>query len=655
MGLQLGLDTGGTYTDAVLVDDARNILRCAKSLTTHSDLIQGLRGAVAQTVAGYDPEDIDLVCLSTTLATNALVEGRGRRVALILVGFSESLLKRANLIQALADDPMLMTAGGHKANGQVQQAVDLNNIRDFVNQVNAEVDAYAISAVFAVRNPQHEIQIQSLVTSMTGKPVTCGHHLSSGLDAPRRALTALLNARLIPMLSLLLDAAANLLDEQAINAPLMVVKGDGSLISETMARQYPVETILSGPAASVVGAMFLCADDELLVSDMGGTTTDIALITNGKPRLSADGATVGGWRTMVKAIDVRTYGLGGDSAVLYERETRKLSIGPNRVVPLSLLVHQHPECLAELQAQLALPLSTTHCAQFIMTHVSTPDNLSYQQQELFDQLAKGPVALQRLFKDQTLERALHRLEQRGVVMRAGFTPTDASHLLGLQTSWSAQAAKLGAQLLMRYSRDNLGASYDNELQFAEAVTRQVSQLTSLALVDALSGTSGERLTDSQRTLIERSFRITDAVPFSLVPRLSISVVGLGAPVAGYYPAMATFLGTRLHVPEFGHVANALGAVVGTIRQEHVIVINPAGGKRVCVLFPEGPVEYADLEQGVEAAIETATALVMEKARLAGASDFAVDIERVDNVVNNGDQQVLFESRITAIAAGRPTL
>ncbi len=653
MGLQLGLDTGGTFTDAVLVDDSYKILNCAKSLTTHTDLVQGLRGAVVQTIAGFNACDIELVCLSTTLATNALVEGRGRRIALILVGFNEPLLKRANLLQALAGDPMLMTPGGHNASGEVQQALDLDSIRQFVSEVDDGVDAYALSAVFAVRNPQHEILIQNLIMSMTGKPVTCGHHLSSGLDAPRRALTALLNARLIPMISALLSAARQLLEEQGINAPLMVVKGDGSLISDRIAHECPVETILSGPAASVVGALFLCPEDELLVSDMGGTTTDIALIRNGRPQLNADGATVGGWRTMVRAIDVRTYGLGGDSAVLYDRVTRKLSIGPNRVMPLSLLVHQYPQCLAELHAQLALPMSTTHSAQFVMVHASRPADLSHQQRELFDQIAQGPVSVQMLFKDQTLERALQRLEQRGCVLRAGFTPSDASHITGVQTNWSSEAARVGAQLLQRYSKDNLGISYVDDMQFAEAVIRQVSELTAIALVDSLNSAAGETLTESQRVLIERSFDVAQDAAFSLVPRLSTPVVGLGAPAASYYPHLTDLLGAPLLLPEYAHVANALGAVTGTIRQEHVIVINPAGGRRVCVLFPDGPVEFDNLELGAEAATETASRLASEKARLAGALENIVEVERADNIVNNGGEQVLFESRITAVAAGRP--
>ena len=117
MGYQLGLDTGGTYTDAVIVDDSLSVLACAKSLTTHEDLIQGLRGAVEGLIDKPAMSEISLVSLSTTLATNALVEGRGRAVALVLIGFTPSQMKRANLGEALAGDPHVFISGGHNASG----------------------------------------------------------------------------------------------------------------------------------------------------------------------------------------------------------------------------------------------------------------------------------------------------------------------------------------------------------------------------------------------------------------------------------------------------------------------------------------------------------------------------------------------------------
>lgn len=655
MGYQLGLDTGGTYTDAVLVDDDLNVLASAKSLTTHNNLIEGLRGAVKNLAVDAKLSDISLVSLSTTLATNALVEGRGRSVALVLVGFSPTQMKRANLAEALASDPHVFIDGGHNASGQALCDPDVNACRNFIESVNERVDAYAISSIFAVRNPEHEILIQNLIAEMTGKPVTCGHHLTSGLDAPRRALTALLNARLVPMIGSLLEAARSLLAECGIDAPLMVVKGDGSLISDKMASKYPVETILSGPAASVVGAQFLCKQPLLLVSDMGGTTTDVALIRDAQPRLNPDGATVGGWRTMVQAVDVRTYGLGGDSAIRFDRQAHVFTAGPQRVMPLSLLTKDYPELLVTLEEQLALPFSTTHSGQFVLIHGAKPTDLSSQQQELYDRICEGPIAVQTLFSDQTLDRALQKLEHKGVVLRSGFTPSDASHVLALQNDWESRGAVLGAELLMRYSAKNLGESYESKESFAQSIMSLISRETAMVLLDTIAACGGQAdaLTESQKVLIRRSFTKASSSLFSFAARLDVPIVGLGAPARSYYEATGELLGTDVIVPKYAHVANALGAIVGTIRQEQVIIITPAGGRRVNVLFPEGPESFADLDTGALAAKQVCERLARFKANSAGANEVTVTFGRADIAVKDGDQSVFFESRISALAVGRP--
>ncbi len=658
MGFQLGLDTGGTYTDAVLVNDEQQVLASAKSLTTHANLIDGLRSVVDSIVSTDMAANIDLVSLSTTLATNALVEGRGRPVALVLIGFTPSQLQRANLKQALGGDPLVFLQGGHDATGQAVAEFDTAGLREFVEQVDERVEAYAISSMFAVRNPAHENEARALLSSLTGRPISCGHHLSSGLDAPRRALTALLNARLIPMTDELLKAAAALLQQRGIKAPLMVVKGDGSLIRDEVALSRPVETILSGPAASVVGARFLCQEEQLLVADMGGTTTDVALIRDGLPRLNADGAVVGGWRTMVEAIDVRTQGLGGDSRVQFDRGQRQFVLRPQRILPLSLLIHRHPELLSVLESQLDLPYSTSHGAQFVLIHgpAGNPASLSAQQRELYERIGEKPIALQSLFSDQTLERALTRLEQRGLVLRAGFTPTDAAHVLAQQTDWDSRAAILGARLLMRYAKDNLGPVYPDETAFCKALSHTVSSDTALLLLDAAaSGIAGGRaLSDSQKRLIRAGFDSNDESLLRVRASLQLPVIALGAPARSYYPATADMLDTRLVLCEHAQVANALGAVVGSVRQQQHIVITPAGGESVNVHLPAGPVIHPTLEEGVAAATTVCRQLAHEKVQRAGGFEITMSVERHDKVVTRDGKTTFLESRISAMAIGRPS-
>jgi len=191
MSLRLGIDTGGTYTDAVLLDQSsRQVVAKAKSLTTRHDLVEGIAGSIQQVLQGKNPADVSMVCLSTTLATNSIVEGHGARAALFLVGYRESQLKLANLSDAARDLPVIMLQGGHDAGGHEKEALDLAAASDALQKLDGTVSAIAVSSMFAVRNPAHELSLKNLIRENTGMPVSCGHELSASLDAPRRALTA---------------------------------------------------------------------------------------------------------------------------------------------------------------------------------------------------------------------------------------------------------------------------------------------------------------------------------------------------------------------------------------------------------------------------------------------------------------------------------
>ncbi len=711
MTCKLGLDTGGTFTDAVLLSNGE-IIAHAKSPTTHHNLSIGLRGAVSAVMGKIDPSisPVSLVSLSTTLATNALVEGYGRKVCLILAGYSEQQLKRARLAEVMGADPVLFIAGGHHASGEAIAEPDLNNLREQLAAIDEAVDAYAVSAMFSVRNPAHEIAIRDWLMEKTSKPVSCGYELSSALDAPRRALTAVLNARLIPLIHNLLNATTDMLSDFGIKAPLMVVKGDGSLVTAKVATVSPVETILSGPAASVVGAGYLNDKRDLVVADMGGTTTDIAVVENGRPLLDPQGATVGGWTTMVRAIRINTYGLGGDSEISFDRENRLFRVGPQRVTPVSTFVRDYPEFVETLKKQLELPFSTTHSAQFVfipaladvgsdseVVAADMPAGLSGQQRELWQRLAKKPMALQTLFEDQTLDLAFRRLVAAGHIAHAAFTPTDALLVIGsehlLTQGFNAEAASLAAELLMRYSRQNLGPVWESEVEFAAAMREQVARDAALAIMetvlareaagDAKSSThpavskqgsqAGQSVSNSsthphkrfarqrlarnglhpeQRALIESIFEGGES-SLSLRASLSHPLVGLGAPANGYYDRVAQLLGTTAVVPELAGVANAIGAVVGTVNISRSLTITPLGGKRVQVHREDGPAEFAELEAAAEAARLELEQRVTTMAVDAGAMDIQTTFDRNDIVAENQGEKVFFESTITVSAHGRP--
>lgn len=303
MAIVLGIDTGGTYTDAVLVDhESGRIVAGAKALTTHERLENGIHTAIERLLAlpeaqGVRIDDVRLVSVSTTLATNAIAEGRGAPICALLIGYRQAIPDEEALQRPEFDLPQARYAfvpGGHDAEGVEVDALDLYALRAAILEHAPHVAAFAVSGYFGTRNPEHELAAKRMVTELTGLPVTCGHELTHQLDAIRRAMTANLNATLIPLLADLIAAVEHTMATMGIHAPLMVVKGDGSLMEAAVAKERPVETILSGPAASVVGAQHLAGGlQEMVVVDMGGTTTDIAVIQGGHPRLSPQGAQVG--------------------------------------------------------------------------------------------------------------------------------------------------------------------------------------------------------------------------------------------------------------------------------------------------------------------------------------------------------------------------
>ena len=242
----LGIDTGGTYTDAVLLDEKLGVVSAAKSLTTKHDLSVGIEKAVAGAMPDPPPR-IDLVSLSSTLATNAIVEGQGNPACLLLVGYDPRIVDQLRSRRLIPDRNIVFVPGGHNVQGDEQSPHDEEAARRAILAQAPQVAAFAVSGYFGVRNPTHELRVKQLVRSLTGLPVTCGHELTSQLDAPLRAMTVALNARLVSLMQHLIADVRGFLERRGIDAPLMVVKGDGSLMAARMALERPVETILSGP------------------------------------------------------------------------------------------------------------------------------------------------------------------------------------------------------------------------------------------------------------------------------------------------------------------------------------------------------------------------------------------------------------------------
>ena len=666
MALIVGLDTGGTFTDAALVDtESGTLLAKAKSLTTRHDLAIGVGGAMAAVLSewGGNPADISLVSLSTTLATNAVVEGVGGRVGLILIGFDEGALERADLAKALGTDPVCFITGGHRNDGAQQAALDSDSLRAHATHLQSDVSAFAVAGHFATRNPDHELAAKEILREMTGLPVTCSHELSSSLGGPRRALTAMLNARLINLLERLVAATEQKMQELSIGGDLMVVKGDGSLIHADFARNRPVETVLSGPAASQAGAAFLAGAKTALVSDIGGTTTDIAYLRDGVPGLNADGAYVGGWRTMVEAADIRTSGLGGDSEVtpLTRGLAKGLQLGPRRAIPLSLLARDWPEAIGHLETQLNNPVPQATDGRFVMPLMpdGIPEWLSKAEQKFAAAaLAAGPSPVADIATSQVALGAIDRLISRGLLALSAFTPTDAAHVLGTFSEFEGKAARLGAQLLSRQKNGIGDAAAQDEAEIAQATLDKLAENSALSLLDAALAQDGwPEGTASQNNFIKASLFGADNTQSLVASQttLDVPLVALGASAATHYPAIATLLGAELIVPEHADVAGAVGAAAGSVRQRVMITVTQPSEGRFRVHLPDGPKDVNLQDEALQIAREAADMIARKRAEAAGAEEISLTQHETIKEVDLGDGNMMFiEAQIQSQAAGMPS-
>jgi N-methylhydantoinase A/oxoprolinase/acetone carboxylase beta subunit len=577
----IGIDTGGTYTDAVIVDMRnREVVASAKALTTRGDLSIGVTEALGQILSqvggGFDRGGVSLVSLSTTLATNALVERQGSSVATFLIGFKDAMAERTGIARAIPSARIIRVAGGHTHDGEEREPFDEAVIRSALKDTCGLVDAYAVAGHFAVRNPGHENRARQLIREITGCPVTTSCDLSDDLDGPRRALTAALNARIVSLIVALVSAVRLSLERQGISAPLMIVKGDGSIATAEAVVERPIETILSGPAASVIGAKFLSGISDFIISDIGGTTTDVAIVKGGWPSLCKKGSVVGGYRTLVHAIDMQTVGLGGDSEVEVDFEGRVV-LKANRVVPISLMGARWPSMLETLKASLSAGVGMRRASRYLVRPEGSNQDLLVSDLSASDlALLRSVEKKPRPYSDLVLRVAdkagIARLVDRGLVQIVGFTPSDAAHVIGVQSQWSRDAAVVACMLIGRAS----GLISNNEKQadadcrdFAQSVFDAVVAKSAHLMLESLCGQHLDASAPLVTAVTTGNHRVGD---LGITLKAEIPVVAVGGPAGVFYPDVGKRLGVKTIIPENSAVANAIGAAIGMVKAHAVVEI-----------------------------------------------------------------------------------
>ncbi|MCQ1535151.1 hydantoinase/oxoprolinase family protein [Methanosarcina sp. KYL-1] len=541
MHYSLGIDAGGTYTDAVIVRDSDgSVIESSKALTTYPDPLPGMRNAIDRLDPGY-MKDIKLVSVSTTLSTNTILEGTGFPVGLIMVGDYV-------IPEDLPSDYWIAVSGGHDSDGEELKTLDLASVEEFALKVKDKVSAFAVSSYFSTRNPEHEFDVKKAVKELTGHPVVCGHELSQDLGAYERAVTAFLNAQLIPITHKFIQSIIEESESRGIDANLLMLKCDGSVVGIEEALEKPIETIFSGPAASLVGASHLSKLETCAVIDVGGTSTDVAMMQNGLPELSNTGAVVGGWQTRVRAIRMETSATGGDSHVWIKND--RVHVGPRRVIPLCRASRIYPGFLEKLKQNRVAKgylCENIQVTKFFVRTDFPPIELKPREREIYRYIEKEPVSFGDLLiklKKRPSPMALDSLVQKRLIQAIGFTPTDALHVLGEYNEWDTDVARAGASMLgkmLKQSPEELSADVK------QRVSRNIAEDLIAYLVQGMP-----------RNEIDRVLKGGHFTRF----RVEIPVILLGGPVGAYAEDLSKLIDADFRVPEHADVGNAVGALVG---------------------------------------------------------------------------------------------
>ncbi|MDJ0782653.1 MAG: hydantoinase/oxoprolinase family protein [Desulfosarcinaceae bacterium] len=326
----IGLDVGGTHTDVVLLGE-KGLLREVKVPTDSQDLFRTILKALDQITADIEPARIQRAVLSTTLTTNTIIQKRTAPVGMIVSsgpGIDPNLFRTNEAYYAVA--------GCMDHRGREIHPIDPDEIRRVADQLQgAGIRQVGVVGKFSPRNPDHELAIADLLADRFDT-LFLGHRISGDLNFPRRIATTFLNASVYPVHKDFFEAVQRSLREKGLTVPIRLLKPDGGNMRFESAVETPAQTILSGPAASVMGALASAPNTGVsLLLDIGGTTTDMAILIDGVPLLAPQGIQIGEYKTLIRALQTLSIGVGGDSAVRVEGGD--LRVGPQRLgAPMSL-------------------------------------------------------------------------------------------------------------------------------------------------------------------------------------------------------------------------------------------------------------------------------------------------------------------------------
>lgn len=667
--LTIGIDTGGTCTDAVIIDTAtKQILGAGKALTTKENLEIGIANALDTL-----PQDLirqaESLSLSTTLATNAAVENKGCRAKLLLIGFDPSIMEHLKEIYASygfqdMDQFIIIDAKVEKIFSKPYDP-DWDDLKRRLPEYFSDCDAVGIVQKHPRANGgRFELTARKLLEKELSIPVTIAYDISDEVDILKCCAGTMLNARLIPLISEFMEAVRHVMKTRGLDVPISIVRSDGSLMSEQMARECPVETLLCGPAASVVGGSTISDKSDAVIIDMGGTTSDIAIVRHGEPVMADTGIHIGQWKTMVKGLYVDTFGLGGDSAVRFK--DHELFLDTTRVIPISTLASQYDTVipkLKELADEKRFHGSWIHEFYVLQKDISDKNGYTQEEKAVCEALKNGPLITMELAdmfdKDPHFLR-LERLEQDGVLMKSGLTPTDIMVIKGDFDRYDDKAARLTMECMsanLRMEKEDIP-----DAVYELVIRKMYKNLVRIMLRQEYGNQKHLFSEEAQEEMLELLYRQAvkstadkaKAGEADLKFQIHVPLVGVGAPIHVFLPKVGELLGTTTIIPEHAGVANALGAAASRIISRSIVRVKAEYKDGYCYgysVFENGQLHMIDDFEEAEAfGCEVARRAAKEKAIRQGMKTepkIDVTFQRIKS--SPDDFGVLFETVITATA------
>lgn len=660
MKVGIGIDTGGTCTDAVIYQFEENrILAYAKTPTTKGDLSIGI-GKAIDNLPKELLNEVEMISLSTTLATNACVENKGGRAKLIFFGLPQDHMKEVKNKQGLIDSSELIFVESEtNCSGEIVKEPDWEYFEAEVLNSLKGCDAVAVVELFANKTGAIlEKKAAHIIKEHLALPVVCGHELFTEYNIIKRGASALLNAKLIPIIREFIQAVKAAMAKRDLQVPIAIVRSDGSLMSEQAALEYPIDTILCGPVSSLLGALELSKATTGMIVDMGGTTTDIAYVKDQTPKQVTTGVQIGKWHTFVKGLFVDTFGLGGDTEVIINK-SNQLELQERKAYPLCMGASSYPLLLEYLREEDEKESSEIKAFPDIylgLKDIAMQDKYSTFEKKVAQALLGKPMSLTSLqgqIDEKVTKTSLKRLIEEGVLIRCGITPTDVMHIKGDFNQYNEEAAKHGISIMAKCLKTT-SASVGEQI-YELVIHKLYRNIVRNLIEDHYDYQLDEQRDAFVYKMIDEAYRAAKEGRKEEVINFAscYALIGVGAPTHIFLERVGQYLNCEVMTSTYAKVANALGAIVSHVSVTAMIEVDYQEATGKYVIFGCGQRETcSEYEEAKEIATQLATNKATQKAILRGcSSEVEVTIKAKRNVVQTDYGEVFLNYTVEAIATG----